>query len=118
MTGRRIAITGGGISGLTRGYIRSRTDRVTLFEVGGGLGGHADTHLVGARRLPVDAGFIVYNERSYPLLTLLLAELGVTTRASDKSMSVSCSGCGVRYAGKRGLAGLGAGVPRGGTRYL
>jgi putative NAD(P)-binding protein len=55
MTGRRIAIIGGGISGLTAGYIRSRTDHVTLFEAGGRLGGHADTHLVGARR-PLRSG--------------------------------------------------------------
>jgi predicted NAD/FAD-binding protein len=118
MTGRRIAVIGGGISGLTAGYVLSRTDRVTLFEADDRLGGHADTHLVGAQRLPVDTGFIVYNERTYPLLTRLLAELGVTTRASEMSMSVTCSGCGVHYAGKRGLAGLGAGVPRGGARYL
>ena len=40
------------------------------------------------------------------------------TQASEMSMSVSCSGCGVQYAGKRGLAGLGAGLRRGGPRYL
>jgi predicted NAD/FAD-binding protein len=118
MAERSIAVIGGGISGLTAGYILSRTGRVTLFEADDRLGGHADTHLVGSGRLPVDTGFIVYNERTYPLLTRLFAELGVTTRASDMSMSVSCSGCGVRYAGKRGVAGLGAGVPRGGVRYL
>ena len=118
MTGRRIAVIGSGISGLTAGYILSRTDRVTLFEADDRLGGHAHTHLVGGRQLPVDTGFIVYNERTYPLLTRLFAELGVTTRASEMSMSVTCSGCGVRYAGKRGLAGLAAGVTGGGVRYL
>ena len=46
MTGRRIAVIGGGISGLTAGYVLSRTDRVTLFEADRRLGGHADTHLV------------------------------------------------------------------------
>jgi predicted NAD/FAD-binding protein len=118
MTGRRIAVVGGGISGLTAGYVLSRTDRVTLFEADKRLGGHADTHLVGPRRLPADTGFIVYNERTYPLLTRLFAELGVTTRASDMSMSVDCAGCGVRYAGKRGLPGLAAGIPRGRAAYL
>ncbi len=121
MTGRRIAVIGGGISGLTAGYILSRTDEVTLFEAEGRLGGHADTHLVdepGGGQVPVDTGFIVYNERTYPLLTRLLRELGVETQASEMSMSVSCSGCGVRYAGKRGPAGLGAGVARGGRAYL
>jgi len=121
VTGRRIAVIGGGISGLTAGYILSRTDQVTLFEADDRLGGHADTHLAtGAdgRRVPVDTGFIVYNERTYPLLTRLFRELGVATQASEMSMSVSCSGCGVRYAGKRGPAGLGMGLPGGGRRYL
>ena len=47
MTGRRIAVIGGGVSGLTAGYVLSRTDHVTLFEAGRRLGGHAGTHLVG-----------------------------------------------------------------------
>jgi uncharacterized protein len=121
VTGRKIAVIGGGISGLTAGYILSRTDEVTLFEAADRLGGHADTHLVdepGGRQVAVDTGFIVYNERTYPLLTRLLLELGVETRASEMSMSVSCSGCGVHYAGKRGPAGLSAGVAAGGRPYL
>jgi uncharacterized protein len=121
VTRRRIAIIGGGISGLTAGYILARTDEVTLFEAAGRLGGHADTHLVdepGGGTVSVDTGFIVYNERTYPLLTRLFAELGVETQASEMSMSVSCSGCGVQYAGKRGPAGLGAGVAGGGRPYL
>jgi predicted NAD/FAD-binding protein len=118
MAERTIAVIGGGISGLTAAFVLSRTDRVTLFEADGRLGGHADTHLAGARQAPVDTGFIVYNERTYPLLTRLFAELGVQTQESDMSMSVSCSGCGVSYAGQRGLAGLSAGVRHGGGRYL
>ena len=116
MTGRRIAVIGGGISGLTAGYVLSRTDRVTLFEADCRLGGHADTHLVGP--VPVDTGFIVYNERTYPLLTRLFAELGVRTRAAEMSMSVRCAGCGLHYAGQRGLGGLAAGLRRGGGRFL
>ncbi len=121
MPGRRIAVIGSGVSGLTAGYILSRTDEVTLFEAAGRLGGHADTHLAdapGGGQVPVDTGFIVYNERTYPLLTRLFSELGVTTQASNMSMSVRCSGCGLKYAGKRGLAGLAAGLPLGGPRYL
>jgi predicted NAD/FAD-binding protein len=109
VTGRRIAVIGGGISGLTAGHILSRTDEVTLFEADSRLGGHADTHLAdapGGGQVPVDTGFIVYNERTYPLLTRLFAELGVATQASEMSMSVSCTGCGVHYAGRRGPAGL------------
>ena len=121
MTGRNIAVIGGGISGLTAGYVLSRTDDVTLFEAQGRLGGHADTHLVVPAigpSIPVDTGFIVYNERTYPLLTRLFAELGVSTQPSEMSMSVSCAGCGLQYAGHRGLAGVAAGLSRGHGRYL
>jgi predicted NAD/FAD-binding protein len=121
VTGRSIAVIGGGISGLTAAHILARADEVTLFEADARLGGHADTHLVtgsDGAQVPVDTGFMVYNERTYPLLTRLLRELRVDARVSDMSMSVSCAGCGVRYAGKRGLAGLGAGLPRGRTSYL
>ena len=113
MTGRRIAVVGGGVSGITAGYVLSRTDRVTLFEADDRLGGHADTHPTG-----VDTGFIVYNERTYPLLTRLFAELGVATQPSRMSMSVRCAGCGLQYAGQRGLPGLAAGLPRGRGRYV
>jgi uncharacterized protein len=116
VTGRRIAVIGGGISGLTAGYVLSGTDHVTLFEADRRLGGHADTHQVGP--VPVDTGFIVYNERTYPLLTRLFAELGVATQPSEMSMSVSCAGCGLHYAGKRGPAGLAAGLREGGSRFL
>ena len=121
MSGRRIAVIGGGVSGLTAAHILARADEVTLYEADGRLGGHADTHLVpgpGGGKLPVDTGFIVSNERTYPLLTRLLRELGVTTQPSEMSMSVTCSGCGAGYAGKRGLPGLAAGVRGGGPRYL
>jgi uncharacterized protein len=116
VTGRRIAVIGGGISGLTAGYVLSRTDHVTLFEADRRLGGHADTHLVGP--VPVDTGFIVYNERTYPLLTKLFGELGVSTRPAEMSMSVRCAGCGLHYAGKRGPVGLAAGLRQGGGRFL
>ncbi len=120
MTGRRIAVIGGGISGLAAGYVLSRTDQVTLFEADGRIGGHADTHFVlppAGPPIAVDTGFIVYNERTYPLLTRMFAELGVATRPSEMSMSVSCAGCGLQYAGKRGLGGLAAGLSRGRGRY-
>jgi uncharacterized protein len=116
VTGRRIAVIGGGISGLTAGYVLSRTDSVTLFEADSRLGGHADTHMAG--QVPVDTGFIVYNELTYPLLTRLFAELGVATRPAEMSMSVRCGGCGLHYAGKRGLGGLVPGLNRGGHRFL
>jgi uncharacterized protein len=121
VTGRRIAVIGSGVSGLTAGYILSRSDHVTLFEADDRFGGHADTHLVTPPSGPpvsVDTGFIVYNERTYPTLTRMFAELGVATRASEMSMSVRCAGCGLQYAGKRGLGGLAAGLRRGSGPYL
>jgi predicted NAD/FAD-binding protein len=122
MTRRRIGVVGSGVSGLTAAYVLSRaadTD-VTLFEAESRLGGHAHTHQVAdpaGLDLAVDSGFIVHNRRTYPLLTRLLAELGVAVRESEMSMSVRCAGCGLAYAGQRGLGGLAAGLRRGGARY-
>ena len=79
VTGRRIAVIGSGVSGMTAGYVLSRTDDVTLFEADSRLGGHADTHLVVPPAGPpigVDTGFIVYNERTYPLLTPAVRRTG------------------------------------------
>jgi uncharacterized protein len=121
VTGRGIAVIGSGVSGLTAGYILSHSDHVTLFEADDRFGGHADTHLVVPPSGPpvsVDTGFIVYNEHTYPTLTRMFAELGVATRASEMSMSVRCAGCGLQYAGKRGLGGLAAGLRRGSGPYV
>ena len=121
MTRRRIAVIGGGVSGITAGYVLSHSDYVTLFEADSRLGGHADTHLVVPPAGPpigVDTGFIVYNERTYPLLTRMFAELEVATQSSQMSMSVRCAGCGLQYAGQRGPVGVAAGLRRGRGRYL
>jgi predicted NAD/FAD-binding protein len=119
---RKIAVIGSGVSGITAGYVLSHTDYVTIFEADGRLGGHADTHLVAPPSGPpvaVDTGFIVYNEHTYPLLTRLFAELGVPTQPAEMSMSVRCAGCGLQYAGHRGLGGLTPGLAhRGRARYL
>jgi predicted NAD/FAD-binding protein len=106
VTGRRIAVIGSGVGGITASYVLSHTDHVTIFEADGRLGGHADTHLVAPPSGPplgVDTGFIVYNERTYPLLTRLFAELGVATEPSEMSMSVRCAGCGLFEEGRMGV---------------
>ncbi len=95
---------GSGVAGLTAGYAISRTAHVTLFEADDRLGGHADTHLVDG--LAIDTGFIVHNERTYPTLLRLFAELGVETQASDMSMSVRDVATGLEYAGALGARGL------------
>ncbi len=100
---------GSGVAGLTAAYVLQRGADVSLFEAANRLGGHADTHdLIGADGVlrNVDTGFIVHNLKTYPLLRRLFTELGVTTQESDMSMSISCGGCGLEYAGGRGVSGL------------
>ncbi|MCU0305279.1 MAG: FAD-dependent oxidoreductase [Thermoanaerobaculales bacterium] len=103
----RIAVIGSGISGLASAWLLSRRHEVHLFERSPRLGGHTHTvaYETGDRTLALDTGFIVYNERTYPLLTRLFAELGVATRASDMSFSVSSADPDVEYA-SHGLRGL------------
>jgi uncharacterized protein len=108
VTRRRIAVIGSGVAGLTAAYIAQRHADVTLYEANDRLGGHADTHEVETtgRLLSIDTGFIVHNHRTYPTLMRLFDELGVATQESDMSMSISCAGCGLEYAGGRGISGL------------
>lgn len=109
MTRRRIAVIGSGVAGLTAAYILQRQADVTLYEADHRLGGHAHTHdLVDAagRDVRVDTGFIVHNRKTYPNLLRLFSELEVATQESEMSMSISCAGCGLEYAGALGLSGL------------
>ena len=110
MSGReRVAVIGAGVSGLTAAYLLQRRYDVSLYEAEPRLGGHAHTHDVltaGGGTMPVDTGFIVHNERTYPLLTRLFGELGVASQPTEMSLSVRCEGCGLEYAGARGLTGL------------
>jgi predicted NAD/FAD-binding protein len=105
----RVAVVGSGVSGLTAAYLLRKRYDVTLFEADSRLGGHAHTHHVPApdgRVARIDSGFIVHNEKTYPNLVRLFAELGVSTQDSDMSMSVRCRECGLEYAGGRGAGGL------------
>ncbi len=104
-----VAVIGAGVSGLTAAYLLSRTHDVTLFEAAARLGGHAHTHDVtdsDGRQHAVDSGFIVHNDVTYPWLRKLFSELGVEVRPTEMSMSVRCEGCGLEYAGGRGLRGV------------
>jgi predicted NAD/FAD-binding protein len=97
----RIAVVGSGISGLVAAHLLSRAHEVTLFERGQRLGGHTHTHDVRRDDGPwrVDTGFIVFNDRTYPNFTKLLAHLGVESQQSDMSFSVRCERTGLEYNG-------------------
>ena len=104
-----VAVIGAGVSGLTAAYLLARTHEVTLFEADSRLGGHAHTHDVTApdgSGYAVDSGFIVHNDRTYPWLRKLFSELDVAVRPTEMSMSIRCDGCGLEYAGGRGLQGV------------
>ncbi|HEX9167966.1 MAG TPA: FAD-dependent oxidoreductase [Roseiarcus sp.] len=99
----RVAVIGGGVSGLSAAWLLAKTCDVTLYEAEPRLGGHSDTFdWDGA---PVDCGFIVYNERTYPNLTALFSHLRIRTRESDMSFAASIDDGAIEYSGA-GLRGL------------
>ncbi|OAJ61480.1 NAD/FAD-binding protein [Paraburkholderia ginsengiterrae] len=101
LPGQRVAVIGAGIAGLASAYLLGRRHRVTLFEAADYLGGHThtvDVELDGAR-CPVDTGFLVFNDRTYPNLVALFGELGVHAHATDMSFSVSVDGGRLEWAG-------------------
>jgi predicted NAD/FAD-binding protein len=96
---QRIAVIGSGISGLASAWLLGRRHAVTLYEANDYLGGHTHTHevRVGGRAHRVDTGFIVFNPAHYPLLTRLLAELGVRSQPTHMSLSVRNETSGLEY---------------------
>jgi predicted NAD/FAD-binding protein len=87
----KIAVIGAGVAGLGAAWLLSRRHEVVLYEKNTRLGGHSNTIIASAygREIPVDTGFIVYNEANYPNLTALFEHLGVGSQASDMSFAVS-----------------------------
>lgn len=103
---RRIAIIGGGISGLAAAHLLAPDHAVVLFEAAPQLGGHAMTVLAGkAADQPVDMGFIVFNRVTYPRLSALFDRLGVPVVESDMSFGCSIQGGALEY-GLRNLDAL------------
>jgi predicted NAD/FAD-binding protein len=104
-----VAVIGSGVAGLTAAHLLADHHTVTLFEADDRLGGHAHTHDVtmpDGQVVPVDTGFIVHNDRTYPTLLRVFDDLDVATQDTDMSMSVSSTLTGLEYAGALGVGGL------------
>ncbi|MGD9689010.1 MAG: NAD(P)/FAD-dependent oxidoreductase [Phycisphaerales bacterium] len=97
----KIAVVGAGVAGLTCAAALHAGHDLTLFEREAHLGGHARTVDVEheQRRLAVDTGFIVYNERNYPAFTAMLARLGVETQPAPMTFSVRNDADGFEFGG-------------------
>jgi predicted NAD/FAD-binding protein len=98
---KRVAVVGSGISGLSVAHALAAEAQVTLFEAGHHFGGHTHTVDVTLDGIThgVDTGFLVFNERTYPQLIRLFADLGVETAPSDMSFSVQVPQMGLEWSG-------------------
>ena len=98
----KIAIIGSGISGISAAYLLSSKYDVYLFEKNNRLGGHTRTIYVeeSTKTIPVDTGFIVFNENNYPDLTNFFKLLDVKCKNSDMSFAVSNQDPQIEYSGK------------------
>ncbi|WP_045220596.1 NAD(P)/FAD-dependent oxidoreductase [Desulfonatronum thioautotrophicum] len=128
MTRHKIAVVGAGAAGIVAAHYLSRVHEVLLFEAAPQLGGHVQTFMVPdthpdtapniatdtapdtagdgkSNTLPVDMGFIVFNDRTYPNFRRFIAELGVQAAATEMSFSYSEPASGFAYAGTS-LSGL------------
>ncbi|MEO3387048.1 NAD(P)/FAD-dependent oxidoreductase [Mesorhizobium sp. CAU 1741] len=99
----KIAVVGTGISGLSAAWLLSKRHDVTVFEADSRIGGHC--HTIDTPSAPVDTGFIVYNDATYPNLAALFEHLEVPTKASEMSFAVSMDDGKLEYSGTN-LAGL------------
>lgn len=101
MKRERIAIVGSGISGMACAYFLGRHHDVTVYEKDGRIGGHSNTVMIeeDGSEIPVDTGFMVYNEVTYPLLTRLFRQLKVETKPTSMSFSVHHSAAGIEFNG-------------------
>ena len=106
-TPKKVAIIGSGIAGMSAAWLLNRSHEITLFEAGDHIGGHSNTVNAGSPEnpLPVDTGFIVYNELNYPNLVALFDHLDVPTKASNMTFAASIDAGKFEYSGT-GLNGL------------
>ena len=103
----KVAVIGSGISGLSSAYYLSKKYKVDLFEKDDHFGGHSYTYEIKERDkiVPVDLGFIVFNEVTYPNLIKFFKHLNIPYEKSDMSFSVSIKNSNIEYSGS-GLGGL------------
>ncbi|MFO7714130.1 NAD(P)/FAD-dependent oxidoreductase [Desulfosarcina sp.] len=97
----RIAIVGAGVAGITAAYLLQRDHQVSLYEKNDYVGGHTHTITIPDgpdTGTPVDTGFIVFNDRTYPILNRLFRKLGVSIRKSDMSFGYFNEKSGFQYA--------------------
>ena len=97
----KLAVIGSGISGLSAAYHFSKNHKVDLFEQDDHFGGHSLTYDIKEedKVVPVDLGFIVFNEQTYPNLISFFRELEVPFEKSNMSFSVSVKDSNVEYGG-------------------
>ena len=97
----KIAIIGTGISGNVAAYKLRQNHDITVFEANPYIGGHTNTVDVieGDTRIPVDTGFIVFNDRTYPNFIRLLDEIGQQSQSSEMSFSVQSKSDNLEYCG-------------------
>ena len=103
----RIAVIGMGIAGMVAAHLLAEEHDLVVFEANDYVGGHTNTipvHL-GAHTYPVDTGFIVFNEVTYPNFVTLLKRLGIPWQPTNMSFSVQNAATGLEY-GFRTLNGL------------
>ncbi len=98
---QQIGVIGSGIAGLASAWLLAGRHQITLIERNDYIGGHTHTINVeeDGRLVPVDTGFIVYNEANYPLLVRLFERLGVATREGDMSFAASIGPGEIEYSG-------------------
>ncbi len=108
---KSIAVIGSGIAGMSAAWLLSQRHDVTLYEKNSRLGGHSNTVTVNtsAGPTPIDTGFIVFNDITYPNLIALFEHLGVASRRSDMSFGVSLNGGRTEYSSVDASAFLGGG---------
>lgn len=96
-----IAVVGTGVAGMSAAWLLNKNHEITLFEKNDRIGGHSNTVEVPTDQgaVPVDTGFIVYNERNYPNLTAMFAYLDVPTKDAEMSFGASLNQGEFEYSG-------------------